>query len=90
MFDLAGCGIRCNATAPGWIDSRVLSPEREAERGRAGFCDSAVSWIPSRRIGLPKDIAGVVLFLCSPLADYVNGTCLIADGGFLVGSTPGT
>jgi NAD(P)-dependent dehydrogenase (short-subunit alcohol dehydrogenase family) len=88
-LDLAGTGIRCNAIAPGWIDSRVLPPERESERGVRGFGDYAVSSIPSRRIGLPQDIANVVLFLCSPLADYVNGACLTADGGFLTGGTPG-
>jgi NAD(P)-dependent dehydrogenase (short-subunit alcohol dehydrogenase family) len=86
--DLAGTGIRCNAIAPGWIDSRVLPPEREAERGVRGYGDEALHSIPSRRIGLPEDIAGAVLFLCSPLGAYVNGTCLVADGGFLVGGTP--
>jgi NAD(P)-dependent dehydrogenase (short-subunit alcohol dehydrogenase family) len=87
-LDLAGTGIRCNAIAPGWIDSRVLPPDREHERGAHGYGDSAVSWIPSRRIGVPDDIANVVLFLCSPLAAYVNGACLLSDGGFLVGGTP--
>jgi hypothetical protein len=88
-LDLAGSGIRCNAIAPGYIDSRVLPPEREHQRGVQGYGDHAVPWIPSRRIGVPDDIAGVVLFLCSPLSAYVNGACLAADGGFLVGGTPG-
>jgi NAD(P)-dependent dehydrogenase (short-subunit alcohol dehydrogenase family) len=87
-LDLAGTGIRCNAIAPGWIDSRVLPPEREHERAAQGYGDNAISWIPSRRIGVPEDIANVVLFLCSPHAAYVNGACLTADGGFLVGGTP--
>jgi NAD(P)-dependent dehydrogenase (short-subunit alcohol dehydrogenase family) len=88
-LDLAGTGIRCNAVAPGWIDSRVLPPERESERGVRGYGDYALASIPSRRIGLPEDIANAVLFLCSPLADYVNGACLTVDGGFLTGGTPG-
>jgi NAD(P)-dependent dehydrogenase (short-subunit alcohol dehydrogenase family) len=86
--DLAGTGIRANAIAPGWIDSRVLPPEREHERASRGYGDNAVSWIPSRRIGVPEDIAGAVVALCSPLGAYVNGTCLLVDGGFLSGGTP--
>jgi NAD(P)-dependent dehydrogenase (short-subunit alcohol dehydrogenase family) len=88
-LDLAGTGIRCNAVAPGWIDSRVLPPEREAERGVKGYGDYAVPSIPSRRIGVPEDIARLVLFLCTPMSDYIHGTCITADGGFLVGGTPG-
>ncbi len=81
--DLAGTGITANAIAPGWIDSRELPPERESERGQRGYGDSALTSIPSRRIGVPKDIAQAVVFLCSPMGDYVNGTCLTVDGGFL-------
>ena len=82
--DLAGQGITANAIAPGWIDSRELPPEREGERGKRGYGDSALSSIPSRRIGIPNDIAQAVVFLCSPMGDYINGVCLTVDGGFLV------
>lgn len=81
--DLAGTGITANAIAPGWIDSRELPPERESERAKRGYGDNAVPSIPSRRIGIPNDIAQAVVFLCSPMGDYVNGTCLTVDGGFL-------
>ena len=81
--DLAGSGITANAIAPGWIDSRELPPEREHERAQHGYGDNAVSSIPSRRIGVPNDIAQATVFLCSPMGDYVNGTCLTVDGGFL-------
>ena len=82
--DLAGTGITANAIAPGYIDSRELPPEREAERGRREPDDSVLLSIPSRRAGLPNDIAQAIVFLCSPMGDYVNGTCLTVDGGFLV------
>jgi NAD(P)-dependent dehydrogenase (short-subunit alcohol dehydrogenase family) len=88
-LDLSGTGVRANAIAPGYIDSRVLPPEREHERGVRGYGDNALTWIPTRRIGVPEDIAGVVVFLCSPLGSYVNGTCIYTDGGLLVGGTPG-
>lgn len=81
--DLAGTGITANAIAPGWIDSRELPPEREGERAQGGVGGDALSSIPSRRIGVPNDIAQAVAFLCSPMGDYVNGACLTVDGGFL-------
>ncbi|MBI3911141.1 MAG: SDR family oxidoreductase [Armatimonadetes bacterium] len=87
-LDLAEQGIRANAIAPGWIDSRVLPPEREAERGNAEYRDKVIPWVARRRIGLPTDIAQAVLYLCSPAADYVNGACLTVDGGFVIGGTP--
>ena len=87
-LDLAGTGIRCNAIAPGYIDSQPLPPEREQERGQRHADDPTLSNIPSRRIGIPDDIAQLVRFLCSPQSSYINGACLVCDGGFLVGGTP--
>jgi NAD(P)-dependent dehydrogenase (short-subunit alcohol dehydrogenase family) len=87
-LDLAEYGIRCNAIAPGYIDSRLLPPEREHERGHPTYERTAGPHIPCRRIGVPDDIAQAVVYLCSPLASYVNGTCLLVDGGFLTGGTP--
>ena len=81
--DLAGTGITANAIAPGWIDSRELPPEQEHERAQGDVGGDALASIPSRRIGVPNDIAQAAVFLCSPMGDYVNGTCLTVDGGFL-------
>ncbi|MBM3945136.1 MAG: SDR family oxidoreductase [SAR202 cluster bacterium] len=87
-YDLAGHGINVNAVAPGYIDSRLLPPEREHERGHDYYAGAAVPWIPTRRLGVPDDIAKAVLFFASPLGDYANGQTLIVDGGFLTGGTP--
>lgn len=81
--DLAGTGITANAIAPGWIDSRELPPEQEHERAQGGVGGGALASIPSRRIGVPNDIAQAAVFLCSLMGDYVNGICLTVDGGFL-------
>ncbi|MDA1188927.1 MAG: SDR family oxidoreductase [Chloroflexi bacterium] len=87
-YELAGHNINVNAVAPGYIDSRLLPPEREHERGKTDYTDAAVPWIPKRRLGEPEDIAKAVLFFASPLGEYANGQTLIVDGGFLTGGTP--
>ncbi len=86
--DLAGTGITSNCIAPGYIDARVLPPEEEANRGGEGYADHAKRFIPSRRGGVPRDIAGAALFLASELGDYVNGETILVDGGLLAGCTP--
>ena len=86
-LDLSGRDINCNCIAPGYIDSRVLPPEQEHMRGGEGY-DFPSDWVPARRAGVPADIANVVMFLCSPLGDYVNGECITVDGGLLTGGTP--
>ncbi len=87
-LDLGKYRINCNCVAPGYIDSRLLPPEQEHLRGGPGYADYAMPWIPCGRGGTPEDIARAVLFLVSPLGDYVNGTCILVDGGFLTGGTP--
>lgn len=87
-LDLADHGVRCSAVAPGYIDSRLLPPDREAERGHPDYEAPVVPHVPSRRIGVPEDIARAVVYLCSPAASYVNGTCLLVDGGFLTQGSP--
>lgn len=69
--------IRVNGIAPGLIEtefSRKLweDPERRAQ---------SESRAPLRRIGQPEDIAGVALFLASPLAAFVTAQTIVADGG---------
>ena len=86
--DLAGTGITANCVAPGYIDSRVLTEEEEPERGAAGNLGSALSFIPNRRGGVPRDIAGACLFLASDLGDYVNGPTITVDGGYLASGVP--
>ena len=86
--DLAGTGITSNCIAPGYIDSRVLPPSQEKNRGGKGYADHAIPSIPMRRGGLPRDIANMALFLASDLSSYVNGETILVDGGLLTGGTP--
>lgn len=70
--------IRVNAVAPGWIATPLTGALREDEARRAAI----LARTPLGRWGQPEDIAGPVLFLCSPAASFVTGTILNIDGGY--------
>ena len=69
--------IRVNAVAPGWIET----PLTAALRANAQRNEAILSRTPLGRWGKPEDIAGGVLFLCSPMASFITGTVLAIDGG---------
>jgi 2-deoxy-D-gluconate 3-dehydrogenase len=72
-------GVNVNAIAPGYIatdNTAALRADPDRER-------SILSRIPAGRWGTPEDIAGAAVFLASPAADYVHGTVLAVDGGWL-------
>ena len=72
-------GITVNAIAPGYIATDNTTALREdADRSR-----SILERIPAGRWGDAEDIAGAVVFLSSPAADYVNGHVLVVDGGWM-------
>jgi 3-oxoacyl-[acyl-carrier protein] reductase len=71
-----GRGIRCNVVMPGFVaTSKVLAMPPEVR-------ESAVARIPLGRFAEPEELAGVVSFLLSPAAAYLNGVLLRVDGGF--------
>ncbi len=68
-------GIRVNAVAPGYFDTRLSS-------GVLGQAKEAIeAMTPLRRIGRPGELKGAVVFLASPAAAYVTGHILAVDGG---------
>jgi NAD(P)-dependent dehydrogenase (short-subunit alcohol dehydrogenase family) len=73
--DLAALGIRVNAVLPGLIKTEGTS------RIPQDMMDRVAEHAPSGRVGEPQDIAATVLFLASPASSYVNGHCLVVDGG---------
>ena len=75
----AAQGINVNAVAPGYIATNNTEALRsDPDRSRA-----ILERIPAGRWGRPEDIAGAVVFLCSPAARYIHGTVLDVDGGWL-------
>lgn len=73
--ELAGRSITVNAIAPGFIASAMTDalPEKESQ--------NYINQIPLKRFGNPVDVANAVLFLVSPLADYITGQVITVDGG---------
>jgi len=77
---LAPKGIRVNCVAPGSIEFPGAYWESVREKDRATY-DRVLAGIPFGRMGTPAEIADVVLFLASPLARWITGQILAADGG---------
>lgn len=73
-------GIRVNGIAPGLIATKMTKVTTDHPKRR----ESTVRNIPLGRIGDPGDMAGLSLFLCSPLASYIVGQTIVADGGLLL------
>ncbi len=72
-------GINVNAIAPGYMETSNTEPLRtDPKRGPA-----ILERIPAGRWGRPADLAGAVVYLASSASDYVNGTTLVVDGGWL-------
>ena len=77
--ELGSRNIRCNAIAPGFVETDMTSYLKEGEQG-----DKYKAGIPLGRFGTSEDIANVTLFLASDLSTYVTGQVINADGGLLM------
>ena len=79
-FELAGESIYVNAVAPGPIMTEGMS---DLIKRVPSVHESRVQDVPMGRFGTPEEIAEVCLFLASEQCSYMNGSVLVADGGFL-------
>jgi 2-dehydro-3-deoxy-D-gluconate 5-dehydrogenase len=75
----AAKGIQVNAIAPGYI----ATDNTEALRNDPDRSASILARIPAGRWGTPQDFAGPAVFLASAASDYVSGTILTVDGGWM-------
>ena len=77
-LDLAPYNVQVNSVAPGFIYTGMTANSFDIPEER----DKSEALIPNGRLGMPKDIASVALFLLSDISDYVTGTMIFADGGY--------
>ena len=77
--EAAGHGVRCNAVAPGPIDTALL-PDASGEFG-AGIRRGMIAATAMRRVGTPEEVAAAIAFLASDDASYVTGHTLAVSGG---------
>lgn len=77
-LELAPHGIRVNAVAPTFILTELTRAWAEDPAWRA----EVLPRIPLGRLGTPRDVAGAVVFLCSPAAAMITGHSLLVDGGW--------
>ena len=75
----ASKGVNVNAIAPGYI----ATDNTQALRDDPDRSQSILDRIPAGRWGRPEDLAGPAVFLASSASDYVNGTILTVDGGWM-------
>jgi len=75
--ELAPFNIRVNAVCPGVIATEMTADIRRNE----AMVSKMLEDIPQSRIGQPKDISGIVMFLCSEAASYITGQAINVDGG---------
>lgn len=80
-IDYAAQNIRINAVCPGVI----LTPMAQELMNRNPALEKElIRDIPAGRLGKPEEIANAVLWLCSPLASFVDGHALLVDGAFSI------
>jgi NAD(P)-dependent dehydrogenase (short-subunit alcohol dehydrogenase family) len=80
-LDYGPYGIRVNAVAPGFIETRLVRESIDLADDRAAAERDMVSGVALGRIGDPMEVARAVRFLASAEASYVTGTSLLVDGG---------
>ena len=75
--ELATSGIYVNCIAPGWVDTDMSAPALNDPKTRDGI----FSKIPLGRVGTPEEIAGPILFLCTPYSGFITGEVFNVNGG---------
>ena len=80
-LEYASQNIRINAVCPGTTYTPMVERMVEKEKD---LMDSYVQAIPAKRMGTSEEIAGAVIWLCSPYSTFVMGQSIAVDGGYTV------
>ena len=79
-FSLDYPEVKINAVVPGYIETPLtLAPGYM----RTNALDKVENWTPMKRFGLPAEIAECVVWLLGSRSNFVHGSCLTSDGGYL-------
>ena len=76
--EIASRGITVNVVAPGYIQTDMTAQLKEQTR------EAILKNVPLGRLGTPRDVAGVCMFLASKEAGYITGQTIVVDGGMAI------
>jgi len=79
--EMARSGVTVNVVCPGLTETPLVQEIRAQSEKNAKVMEAITRAIPLGRIGQPEDIAGAVVYLASPAADFVTGQTLSVSGG---------
>ena len=79
--DLGPSGVRCNAVAPGWIDTPLNASYVDNHPDRDTVIDELAKLHPLGRVGDPRDVGDVVVWLAGDASRFVTGQVITIDGG---------
>ena len=80
-IDLGPSGVRCNAVAPGWIDTPLNAGYVDDHPDRDTVIDALAKLHPVGRVGEPRDVGDVVVWLAGDESRFVTGQVITIDGG---------
>ena len=80
-IDLGPMNIRCNAVAPGWIDTPLNATYVDSHPDRDAVIDELAKLHPIGRVGAPSDVGDVVVWLAGDESRFVTGQVITIDGG---------
>jgi gluconate 5-dehydrogenase len=80
--EVSADGVRINAIAPGWIDSKMMRTSLDGDPARR---DKILGRTPMGCFGDADDIGWAAVYLCSSAAKFVTGVVLPVDGGVSIG-----
>ncbi|MGF9647235.1 glucose 1-dehydrogenase [Pseudarthrobacter oxydans] len=80
-LDLGSDKIRCNAIAPGWINSELSETYLASQPDPVVARDALYNLHPIRRLGEPADVGDLAVFLASNRAEFLTGEVITLDGG---------